>query len=203
MHNKRHDTYKIAVRNLAKSEIIIVIVPNISKLLFFSYSLIPSIIICPLPNLFPNKYFGPCKRAWLRCRGNQSLWRTNIRAKGCGGNLSVGILFWGRTPRIIHILIPSLKAPLNGDLEGGLIIWEGSGTWLPHRRRGVCVDWHLIQGLPVACDIQPEGSIWKLVHCEQLYDNRCPSSVMLTTSKRSLSAKLDKDSCQSFCPECY
>ena len=33
VHNKRHDTYQIAIRNLAKSEIIIFLVTKISKLL--------------------------------------------------------------------------------------------------------------------------------------------------------------------------
>ena len=78
-----------------------------------------------------------------------------------------------------RILFQASQAPLNAQLEGGLILWESSGTWKPHPRNGVCVSWRHLQSLAVACDIVRVGvgephfpQTWKLVDCGQLSNHR-------------------------------
>ena len=79
--------------------------------------------------------------------------------------------------KYFRIIFKASQAPLNAQLEGGFVFWEGPGTWVPHARKGVCVSWRHIQSLAVACDVVPDGEphfpqIWKLVDCGQLSDHR-------------------------------
>jgi len=57
------------------------------------------------------------------------------------------------------------EGPLNSQLNGGSISWEGEGTWAPKASSGVCVDWRDEAAFAWACDLASSGSGWNLVNC--------------------------------------
>jgi len=73
------------------------------------------------------------------------------------------------------------EGPLNAQINGGWISWEGEGTWQPEPSQGVCVDWRDKDSFVFACDLSPyaSGTQWDLVNCNKVgtdpyYDTSCP-----------------------------
>jgi len=60
------------------------------------------------------------------------------------------------------------QAPLNGELLGGTLAWNGAGTWTPEKEVAVCVDWSSDTKFAFSCDATPYADHWNLVNCHHL-----------------------------------
>merc|ERR1712037_1025256 len=59
------------------------------------------------------------------------------------------------------------QAPLNAQLNGGTMVWQGAGAWTP---RDICVDW-MSDNFAWQCTTTPVGAggkSWDLVDCHDL-----------------------------------
>merc|ERR1712018_722655 len=59
------------------------------------------------------------------------------------------------------------QAPLNAQVNGGTMVWQGTGTWTP---RDICVDW-MSDNFAWQCTTTPvgaSGKSWDLVDCHDL-----------------------------------
>jgi len=65
------------------------------------------------------------------------------------------------------------EGPLNSQINGGSISWEGAGTWEP---ASVCVDWRDQVAFAWSCDLSGSGSEWNLVNCNPVANSAtsCP-----------------------------
>jgi len=66
------------------------------------------------------------------------------------------------------------EGPLNSQLNGGSISWEGEGTWEPQLSAGVCIDWRDEVSLVYVCDLSASDPEWNLVGCKQTTTTSCP-----------------------------
>jgi len=67
------------------------------------------------------------------------------------------------------------EGPLNSQLNGGSISWEGEGTWEPQLSAGVCIDWRDEFAFAWSCDLSASGSTWSLVNCNSVgTSTSCP-----------------------------
>merc|ERR1719175_494443 len=67
------------------------------------------------------------------------------------------------------------EGPLNAQVNGGSVSWEGEGTWEPQANAGVCVDWRDQASFAFACDLEASGSEWNLVNCKAAGDGTATS----------------------------
>jgi len=57
------------------------------------------------------------------------------------------------------------EAPLNGQLHGGTLVWQGEGPWQP---LSICVDWQS-SNFAFQCSVTSAGAkAWNLVNCHDL-----------------------------------
>jgi hypothetical protein len=59
------------------------------------------------------------------------------------------------------------QAPLNAQVNGGTMVWQGAGAWAP---RDICVDW-MSDNFAWQCTTTPigaSGKSWDLVDCHDL-----------------------------------
>jgi len=66
-----------------------------------------------------------------------------------------------------NMMMGCFHAPLNNQLVGGTLKWEGEGTWSPVLSGGVCVDW-LDDVFANECDLQNVDGKWNLIACHEI-----------------------------------
>lgn len=59
------------------------------------------------------------------------------------------------------------EAPLNGELMGGTLTYNGAGKWTPVKK-AICVDWSTDTKYAWSCDATPEGDHFNLINCHNL-----------------------------------
>jgi hypothetical protein len=84
--------------------------------------------------------------------------------------------FSGSTPAEREMMGDCLTAPLNGEIAGGTVTWEGEGDWTPDY---VCVDWNSARNnYAYQCKLEKVRSKeWELKPCKKLADKdvvKCP-----------------------------